>query len=202
MSVKNSLTNLVKVLGGTPTKKTVRGLLGDVALAVGGKDDGKSVRAQIDNIVAAKNPLSALTVDVTIDADEDLLGKKVAQLQNNIAIANGEITGELYYVTGYTGFWPSRPDMQEGNYIALHASVPEVSGCTIKCKLTDWVTLDADGIVVLRIRDKDTQTITFCAEKEGGVPVYLTLGLSGLTCDKPPTEALVGSAVVGTDTVG
>lgn len=188
MSIKKSLENLVTVLGGTPTEKTVRGLLGEVSVALGGSGDGKSVREQIDNIVASKNPLSALTIDTTIDADEDLLGKKIAQLQKNVAIANGEITGELYYVTDYTGFWPSRPDMQEGNYLVLHASVPEVTGYTIKCKLSNWVTLDNDGIIILRIRDKNTQTLTFCAEKEGGVPVYMTFGLSGLTCDASEDE--------------
>ena len=55
MSIKSSLKNLVTVLGGESTATTVRGILGEISVALGGEDDGKTVAKQIDNIVAAKS---------------------------------------------------------------------------------------------------------------------------------------------------
>ena len=55
MSIKSSLKNLVTVLGGESTATTVRGILGEISVALGGEDDGKTVAKQIDNIVDAKS---------------------------------------------------------------------------------------------------------------------------------------------------
>ena len=54
MSVKSSLRHLVIALGGTPTEKTVRGLLGEVSVALGGDGNGGSVSKQIENIAIAR----------------------------------------------------------------------------------------------------------------------------------------------------
>ena len=96
-----------------------------------------------------------MSLDTDIGASEDLLGKVVSDLQSNIAIANNAITGTLNYVTGYTGF-SGDSDLQSGNYIALHVSdVP--ADATVKVELIggDYgeVTLDADRIVILRIKN-------------------------------------------------
>lgn len=74
MSIKKSLENLVTVLGGTPTEKTVRGLLGEVSVALGGSGDGKSVREQIDNIVAAKGGPSPEPGGDTATVDSGVVG--------------------------------------------------------------------------------------------------------------------------------
>lgn len=186
MSIKSSLKNLVTELGGTSTAKTTAGILGEVAVALGGSGNSKTIEGQIDNIVNAKNPLSALTVDTEIAVDEDLLGKVVGDLQEDIVIANGAITGTLKYVTGYTGF-SGEADLQNGNYLAIHASVPEVSGATITITLVNAViskepvTLDPDGLHIIRVTNKDTQKIIVTATKTGHVPVSKTYTFKGLT---------------------
>lgn len=128
---------------------------------------------------AAANPLTALTVDTTIGSDTDLLGKVVADLQDDIEITDRKITGNINYVDDYTGF-SSLEEEQSGHYIALRASVPDVNGVTIKAKTSRLVTLDSDGILVLRFKNDKTYPITFIAEKEGYGAVKKTYNLSGL----------------------
>ena len=45
-------------------------------------------------------------------------------------------------------------------------------------------TLDSDGILVLYIQDKEAQTITFTASKEGYEDVSKTIRLTGLTLEE------------------
>lgn len=123
-----------------------------------------------------------MSVDTDISASEDLFGKVVSDLQDDIAIGtDGAVTGELKYVDDYTGF-SGDPSLQSGNYIAIHCTT-DVEGATITAKITNPVTLDADGILVGRIADKDTQTITITASKEGYQTATRILTLTGLTCD-------------------
>ena len=72
--------------------------------------------------------------------------------------------------------------LDSGNYLALHFEVPDAADATIKVTLTNESTLDESGDIVLRIADKDTQTITVVASKAGLVPVTKTYSLTGLTC--------------------
>lgn len=95
------------------------------------------------------------------------------------------ITGTLKYVSDYTGF-SSDVSLQSGNFIALHAEVPELPEAIIDVTVTNPVTLDEDGDVVLRIRDKDSQTITVVASAEGYESVTKVYSLAGLTVE---TEA-------------
>lgn len=191
MSIKSSLKNLVTELGGTSTAKTTAGILGEVAVALGGTGNCKTIESQIDNIVSAKNPLSALVVDTEIAVDEDLLGKVVGDLQEDIAVGNGTITGTVKYVTGYTGF-SGESELQSGNYLALHASVPDVSSVVITMTLVnaqitkDPVTLDPDGINIIRVTNKDTQKVIVTATKTGHVPVSQTYTFKGLTLEDEP----------------
>lgn len=87
-------------------------------------------------------------------------------MQSNIEIGEDSITGTLKWVENYTGF-SDDPALQSGNYIALHASVPEFEDAEITVTVTDPVVLGDDGLAVLRIADKDTQTITVTATVEG-----------------------------------
>ena len=123
-----------------------------------------------------------MTVDTNIDAAEDLFGKVISDLQSNVSVGESAITGHLNYVSEYTGF-SGDVALQSGNYLALHASVPDVEDVTITVKLTNPVTLDADGQIVLRIADKDSQTVTVVASKEGYDSVTKVFSLSGLTVD-------------------
>ena len=126
------------------------------------------------------NPLEALTVDVNIPANEDLFGKVVADLQENVIVESDSISGTLFYVDDYTGF-SSKTAEQSGNYLALHAEVPGVDDVTITVTVTKPSVLDADGLIVLYIADKDTQTVTVTASKDGYSDVTKTFTLTGLT---------------------
>ena len=123
-----------------------------------------------------------LSVDVDIDASEDLFGKTVDDLQEDVTIGSDSIVGTLKYVDDYTGF-SSDESLQSGNYIAIHASVSNVDDATITVTVTNPVTLDDDGIAVLRIADNSSQTITVVASKEGYASVTKTFDLTGLTLE-------------------
>lgn len=127
-----------------------------------------------------------------IDADEDLLGLTIGDLQEDVEINDGQITGTLKYVTGYTGF-SGDPEEQEGNYLVLHfgCSDPDADGATISTFLTNGVidhpqTLDPDGLLICRITDKMTQTIEVVASKEGYADVKKVYELTGLTLEAAP----------------
>lgn len=87
----------------------------------------------------------------------------------------------MNYISDYTGF-SSKAEETSGNYLVIHSEVPNVEGVTISVKVTNPVTLDSDGIVVLRIADKDTQTVTITASKDGCESVTKVFALSELTC--------------------
>lgn len=125
------------------------------------------------------NPLKALTVDADIQVSTDLLGKYVTDLQDDVEIEDGVISGTLNYVEGYTGFSGLAAE-QSGYYLALHAEVPEVTGTTIKFKGKQESTLDADGIIVIRVTDVN-KPISFSASKSGNLTVTKKLSLKGLT---------------------
>lgn len=125
--------------------------------------------------------MSGLTIDTNIASDEDLFGLTVSDLQSNVVIGKNAITGTLHYIDDYSTAFSG--DEAEGNYLAIHASAPDVDDATISVKITNPVTLDPDGIFVGRIRDKDSQTITVVASKEGYESVTKVYDLSGLICE-------------------
>lgn len=125
----------------------------------------------------------SLSANLNIAADEDLFGKVISDLQEDIAISSDNaISGILKYVSDYTGF-SSDVSLQSGNYIALHFEVPETDDVTITVTVTNPTVLDSDGIVVLRIADKDSQTITVVASKEGYDSVTKVYDLTELVCE-------------------
>ena len=85
----------------------------------------------------------------------------------------------MKYVDDYTGF-SGDPELQEGNYLVLHFATPDTEGTTITVTVTNPSVLDSDGIIVLRIRNKTTQTVTVVAEKDGQstTKVYRLTGLT------------------------
>ena len=123
-----------------------------------------------------------LSVDADISAGTDLLGKSVTDLQSDIVIGDSAITGTLKYVTGYTGFSGDATE-QSGNYIAFHAEAPGADSITMELingTVGHPVTLDSDGLAVIRITDKATQKIRLVAY-EGDNTVVKEYDLSGLT---------------------
>ncbi len=112
--------------------------------------------------------MTGLSVNTDTLAGADLLGKSVTDLQTGISVSDSgrTISGTLKKVTGYTGFSGAAAE-QEGHYLALHCELPEgVEGATIKAGLTGDAlnTLDADGIVILRITDTAAQSVKVVVE--------------------------------------
>lgn len=70
----------------------------------------------------------------------------------------------------------------------IHADVPDVDDATITVKVTNPVTLDDDGIAVLKIADKNSQTITVVASKDGYDSVTKVYSLTGLTLESAPVD--------------
>lgn len=104
-----------------------------------------------------------LVTDIEIGASEDLLGKVVSDLQENIEISEGKITGTLKHVTDYTGF-SSDPELQEGNYLAIHntSNLDDPIVVELIGGFSGPTTLDADGIIILRIANKDQKVKVTC----------------------------------------
>lgn len=112
----------------------------------------------------------------------DLLGKTADDLQTSVEVGVDAITGTLKYVTGYTGFSGDVAE-QSGNYLAL--KVTAIEGATITVELINGtvghpVTLDEDGMIVIRITNKSTQSVQVVATKDNKSEVY-NYSLTGLT---------------------
>lgn len=112
-----------------------------------------------------------------------MFGKSATDLQSDIEIEETAITGTLNYVTGYTGF-SGEVSEQSGNYLAIHCEADSlVDSITVELvggTVGHPVTLDNDGLAVLRITNKDTQSIKIIATK-GEVKEVKKYSLSGLT---------------------
>ena len=121
-----------------------------------------------------------LSADADVAAAEDLLGKVLADLQADVEIDGENITGTLHYLSDYTGF-SGDPELQSGNYICLHfeSSVP----ATITAAYNDkTVTLTDDGILIVRVADKDNPLTVTAAYN--GQTVTHTYDLTGLTLEE------------------
>lgn len=138
---------------------------------------------------AADNPLTALAFDVDISDLTDLLGKTIDDFHDDDVEIDGlNVTGTIKYVTGFTAF-SGEPELQEGNYVVLHAAVPDVNGVTIKARHTlGDSTLDSDGILIVHIVNKNIPVV-FTATKEGYGKVVKSVSLAGLTLEEPEEEA-------------
>ena len=125
-------------------------------------------------------PNLGVTISAVAD-DVDVLGKDAGDLQEDVAIANGAITGTLKYVTGYTGFSGDVSE-QSGNYLAIkvEADADSITVELVGGTLGHPVTLDEDGMIVIRITNTTTQSITVVATK-GNVSETHNLSISGLT---------------------
>ena len=122
---------------------------------------------------AVQNELSSYTIDVDINANTDLLGKKIGDLQKDVFIDDGKFYGKLYYITDYTGF--GLPDEKEGHYLAFHLAYDGADAIKINGKA-----LDEDGIVVKRFKGNNANEIME-VEIDKDTNVYKdTIDFSGL----------------------
>ena len=110
----------------------------------------------------------------------------MTDLQENVTVGDTGITGTLKYVTDYTDF-SGNVEEQSGNYLALHCGT-NIEADSITVELINGtvghpVTLDSDGLIILRISDKDTQSVRVVATKDGEKAVK-TYSLTGLTLNQ------------------
>ena len=160
--------------------KTELEVLNKLSAYYGGADDATSVADAITNITIAEyNPLAALEIDFDISKTEDLFGKHVDDLQKDVYLKGKNVYGISHYVTGYTEF-SSNPAEQQGNYIALHAAVPDVEGVSIT---VNGKPLGEDGLIVLII-PKGAYKVRVTASKLGSASVTKEYNLSKLTLEK------------------
>ena len=121
----------------------------------------------VKEITVADNPLGALALDFDIGEEVDLLGKVVGDLQSDMTVERGNVTGTSKYVTGYTGF-SSKKAEQKGNYAAFHISVGDlVIGTSVTVKV-NGVALDPDGLFVMRFVDNKKKAIALVTAFKDG----------------------------------
>ena len=115
-----------------------------------------------------------------------MLGKLVSELQSNVAIANDTASGNLAYVTDYTGF-SSDPALQSGNYVAFHWSEPQSIVTSLKVGIVPSSTGmepvecldDPDRNGVFRVTNVATQVIRII-QSDGTNTLTQEISLAGL----------------------
>ena len=131
----------------------------------------------------------SVNVDANIGAETDLFGKVVSDLQEDIAVSAEGVTGTLKYVADYSSAYGQGEN--SGNYIVLHCTTPGFEGSVITAEVVNGVhgpvTLDEDGIVILRIADKDLQTVRIVASNNGETD-SVELDLSQLVLESANAE--------------
>lgn len=168
MTIKDAMKKFVVGNGGTTSMKSTTDLHDEINTKMG----------------ISLNPLMALTIDVDVAADTDLLGKVIGDLQSDIHIYRDSIEGTLNYVDDYSGF-SGDPTEQVGHFIVLHATVPDVTGYEISVvsPTGKTVTLDSDGILILHVWDK-YGVVSFTASKDGEEDYTRSFDLSRLVLAK------------------
>jgi len=123
-----------------------------------------------------------MSLSADIETSVDLFGKIVTDLQDEVTVSGDTISGTLLYVDDYTGF-SGDPAEQAGNYLVVKCTANE--GDTIVLDLIGGthgpVTLDDDGICVIRIADKDAQQLKYTATGADGSTETKIYKLTGLT---------------------
>lgn len=135
-------------------------------------------------IIAIGTTPDAVTLTLGLPDDSDMLGKTVAEVESNLVFRDKAISGTLHYVENYTGF-SVEPSLQSGNYLAVKVtSTPsadkitgELVGGTAGAK-----ELDATGVMIMRITNKDAQTVKVVATK-GTETVTKIYSLTDLVCE-------------------
>ena len=125
-----------------------------------------------------------MSVDADVPASLDLFGKTVSDLQENVSFESNKVKGTLKYLDDYTGF-SSKPEEQSGNYLAVHADDPDADSITVELVggYKGPVTLDSDRVIVLRIADKNTQSVKVTSYKNSAVKEVCQYSLAGLTVE-------------------
>lgn len=124
---------------------------------------------------------SSNVTPASADADEDFWGTKTSDMQSDVAVANGAITGTLTKLTS----GQLVTDWGEGYFLALKFTKNNAKITSIKVGLnpsagSGLVELDSDMLGVFKITDKDTQKFEILVS-DGNVSYGMLFDLSGLT---------------------
>lgn len=113
------------------------------------------------------------------DNTEDLFGKTVNDLQSDVSIESGVVSGTLNYIDDYTsaGF-----DMSQGNHFLVVKATSATGATTTSTIDGRTVTLDSDGILVLQMTEaKKALDLIFNSTLPNGDKNTVKVKLSGLT---------------------
>ena len=162
--------------GVEPTGKYTTDLLKSVGATLTSQTINVNSISDILYDIADKKSTLALTI-TPYTGNDDLFGKKASDLQTDVAIADGVVSGELYYVEGY--------DPKLHHFLVLKA-VASDQNAKITAQIiggeSPAMELDADGICVFKIKNKTTQSLQYVVEASGIKRTY-NLALTGLTLD-------------------
>jgi hypothetical protein len=116
------------------------------------------------------------------DETIDLLGKNCDDLQENISVTNGTISGKLLHVDDYTDF---DEEAYAGYFLALN--VDGGTGATVAVELINGViepkaVEGEDGVYVIKIDNTNTQRIKITSTN-GGTVESKTYSLTTLVLD-------------------
>lgn len=171
----HSIADAVKVLGVLAEAETVGAqTIADGVRAIHRHETG----ADVENVLKDLEVTGSFTATT-----EQLLGKALTDLQTNVEVdmTTCKVTGNLKYVTGYTGF-SGIEEEQSGNYIAIHVDVEDVTGVTYTSTFNGrTVTFDSDQILIVRVNGKTHIPLIISAAKNGYETVVRTFDLTGLT---------------------
>lgn len=112
--------------------------------------------------------IPSLITEVDDDIAIDLFGKTVSELQEDIQIESGTISGTLKYISDYSSAGYAGDEVS-GNFLALHFDTG-VEGTTYVVELMGGVhgpqTLDSDQVCIFRVTS-NSQRIKVTASKDG-----------------------------------
>ena len=140
-----------------------------------------------------ENPTPVPAVSAPL-ASQMFYGKRADELQTGIQVGEDSISGDLKYIEDYSEMFPSNPELQSGNYLALNFQVTpvnskievELQGGTTTMKGLVEVT---DGYCVFRITDPSTQKVhAVFTNSKGTKSVEKTYTLTELVLDDKPAE--------------
>ena len=143
--------------------------------------DGVKVMHQTESGTAV-NPLKNLTISGNFEAEtSQLFGKSLSDIQTDVTITDGRITGTSKYISDWSAYSPGDTYFQNGHFLALYVNVANATGVTYTAKLTKEAELDSDQIVVFFLEDRAGIPIVIKASKSGFETAVRTLDWSGLT---------------------
>ena len=135
-------------------------------------NDGKYIDAL--EIIADTNILLSDDADIY-----DYFGVHVSDVQENVSISNGAITGTSKYISSIQHF-----GLELGHhFIVLHITAPGAT--TIQASMnptqqSGLVTLDETGVVIFQMKDDKSQTVKVVASR-GNETITKEFTISGMT---------------------